>query len=135
MSSPASSLIQRTIENYIRLGFYKTRINKLRNLLRKKHNKILSFFARHYGDQIRLYGSGGGTHFVLALPTNMDQESILSFFHHRDIAVYPTKKYYFQKSSQHENLILIGYSGIPLNDLDDYLDHLKPAIDALIKAA
>ncbi|MBQ1625143.1 MAG: hypothetical protein II096_03845, partial [Erysipelotrichaceae bacterium] len=62
-------------------------------------------------------------------------ESILSFFHQRDIAVYPTKKYYLQKKQDKENLVLIGYSGIPLEELDDYLDHLKTAIDALIKAA
>ena len=135
LSSPASSLIQLTIEKYISLGFYKTRINKLRNLLRKKHNRILSFFARHYGDRIKIYGIGGGTHFVLALPTDKDQESILSFFHQRDIAVYPTKKYYLQKKQDKENLVLIGYSGIPLEELDDYLDHLKTAIDALTKAA
>ncbi|MBR4610434.1 MAG: hypothetical protein IKO38_08280, partial [Erysipelotrichaceae bacterium] len=82
-----------------------------------------------------IYGIGGGTHFVLALPTDKDQESILSFFHQREIAVYPTKKYYLQKKQDKENLVLIGYSGIPLEELDDYLDHLKTAIDALIKAA
>ena len=96
ISSPVSVLMQLTVEKYIRSGQYKRTIARIRNLLRKKHNKIISFFKECYGDTISLYGIGGGTHFVISLPVNMKQEEIIAFFAERDIAVYPTKNYYLQ---------------------------------------
>ena len=133
ISSPVSVLMQLTIEKYIRSGHYKTSIARIRNLLRKKHNRIVSFFSQHYDDTIRIYGIGGGTHFVLSLPVKMKQEDIISFFARRDIAVYPTQNYYLDSRNADQGSILIGYGGIPLEKLDDHLLHLKDAIDELIQ--
>ena len=132
ISSPASALIQLTIERFIRSGLYRSRIAKIRNLLRKKHNRIISFFHENYENRIILYGIGGGTHFVLSLPTERSQEEILAHFHERDIAVYPTKDYFHDQDKAPENMILIGYSGIPLQKLEEYLLHIKQSIDTLI---
>ena len=133
ISSPVSVLMQLTVEKYIRSGQYKRTIARIRNLLRKKHNKIISFFKECYGDTISLYGIGGGTHFVISLPVNMKQEEIIAFFAERDIAVYPTKNYYLQKEIAPEGLILIGYGGIPLDRLDEHLRHLKTVSDELLE--
>ncbi|MBQ1482220.1 MAG: PLP-dependent aminotransferase family protein [Erysipelotrichaceae bacterium] len=131
ISSPASTLIQLSIERYISLGFYKTRIAKIRNLLRKKHNRIVSFFHEHYGERIRIFGIGGGTHFVLSLPVRMKQDELLSFFRSEGIGVWPIEPYYLQKDEVPEGCILIGYGGIPSEKLDEYLDALKNVIDKL----
>ena len=133
ISSPASALIQLCIEKYIRSGQYKTRVNKVRNLLKKKHNAILSFLEENYGDRIKVYGSGGGTHFVLKLPVDKKQEDILSFFEARNIRLYPMKDYYIQKDKAEENMVLLGYSGIPLTRLEDHLGQLKKALDELLE--
>ncbi len=132
ISSPVSALMQLTIEKYIRSGQYRRMSARMRNLLRKKHNKIISRFRSRYGDTIRLYGIGGGTHFVIALPTARKQEDIISFFSERQIGVYPTINYYLDENRSKENFLLIGYGGIPLGKLDDHLDHLFEAIDELI---
>ncbi len=131
-SSGTSLLIQLVIEKYVRYGFYRSRIARMRNLLRKKHNRIISFLHDSYGNRIGIYGIGGGTHFVLSFPTEKSQESILTHFHERNIAIYPTKSYFHDQDKAPEGLVLIGYSGIPLDRLDEYLLQLKKAIDDLI---
>ncbi len=131
-SSSASLLIQMTLSEYLRSKEYRKRINQIRNSLRKKHTRIIDFLRNHYDDLIRIYGIGGGTHFVLKLPTDLSEEEILSAFHKEETCVYPASQYYFD-STDHQNMILIGYSGIPLSELDEYLEHLKKGIDRIIE--
>ena len=132
-SSSTSLLIQLTLENYLRSGEYRKRINRLRNTLRKKHNLIIDTLRSHYRDTVRIYGIGGGTHFVLTLPTKRDQEKIISFFRERDIAVYPTKEYRYERLKKDPS-ILIGYSGIPLEKLEGYLEHFIRTLDELLQS-
>ncbi|MBQ9424456.1 MAG: PLP-dependent aminotransferase family protein [Erysipelotrichaceae bacterium] len=131
-SSSASLLIQMTLSEYLRSKEYRKRINQIRNALRKKHSRIIDFLRNHYDDLIRIYGIGGGTHFVLKLPTELSEEEILLAFHEEETCVYPASQYFFD-SADHHNMILIGYSGIPLSELDEYLEHLKKGIDRIIE--
>ena len=131
-SSSSSLLVQMTLENYLRSGEYRKRIARVRNLLRKKHTMIIESLRDHYGDDTEIFGIGGGTHFVLRFPTDKSQKEIISFFRERDIAVYPTEDCYCQKKEDDPS-ILIGYSGIPLDRLQEYLEHFTQALDELIR--
>ena len=102
----------------------------MRNSLRKKHNAINDFFHENYQDKIKIYGIGGGSHFVLEIPT--EKKDLLKIFHEEEVAVYPISDLYFDQRKENDNMIMIGYSGIPLDQLDEYLYHLKKAIDRLI---
>lgn len=128
--SGTSLLIQMTLSNYLKSGEYRKRINRMRNSLRKKHNMIIDFFHENYQDKIKIYGIGGGSHFVLEIPNK--KKDLQKIFHEEDVAVYPISDLYFDRKTGHENMIMIGYSGIPLKQLDEYLDHLKTAIDLLM---
>ena len=128
--SGTSLLIQMTLANYLKSGEYHKRINRMRNSLRKKHNRIIDFFHENYHDRIKIYGIGGGSHFVLEIPTK--KKDLLKIFHEENVGVYPIDDLYFDRNRNRENLIMIGYSGIPLKQLNEYLIHLKTAIDRLI---
>ena len=132
-ASSSSALIQFALERYLRSGEYRKRIARMRNILRKKHERIVDRLQDHYGDQLKIYGIGGGTHFVLKLPTELDQEQTVSFFRQRDIGIYPTEGYRLKKQKNGPSFILIGYSGIPLDRLDEYLDRFIETLDELLK--
>ena len=131
-SSSTSLLIQMTLENYLRSGEYRKRIARMRNLLRKKHALIVDTLRDRYKDSIGIFGIGGGTHFVLKLPVQKSQDEIIAFFRERDIAVYPTEEFSYRKSGNDPS-ILIGYSGIPLDRLKEYLERFLQTLDELIQ--
>ena len=132
INSAVSSLIQLTLKEYIDSGEYQRRINSIRNLYRKKHNMIIDFFRNYYEDDIKIFGSGGGTHLLLEINTNLDQEKIISKFKENDIGVYPTDIFWANKKKARRNQILIAYSGIPLEELNDHLLQMKKVLDEII---
>jgi len=131
-ASSSSVLIQLALEKYLRSGEYRKRIARMRNILRKKHALIVDRLNGHYGDLLTVFGIGGGTHFVLRLPVKADQKQIVSFFRERDVGVYPTDDYFITKQGS-DPLIMIGYSGIPSDTLNEYMDRFIQTLDELIK--
>ena len=83
-------------------------------------------------DDIKIFGSGGGTHLLLEINTNLDQEKIISKFKENDIGVYPTDIFWANKKKARRNQILIAYSGIPLEELNDHLLQMKKVLDEII---
>lgn len=134
LSSSASLLIQLTLQKYIESGEYRKRINQIRNVLRKKHNLILDFIDHHYANRIKVFGIGGGSHFLLQIPTEYKEEEIIDLFHKYDVAVYPTSGYYINPNNQTDPMIMIGYSGISLTELPLCLEKLKTGLDAIIRS-
>ncbi len=134
-SSGTSLLIQLTLKEYLQSSEYRKRISRIRKILRKKHNAIIDFLNARYGERIRIYGIGGGTHFVLKVPTEMSSKEIMDLFHREDIGVYPIDEYCFDKGIDTRGMFMIGYSGIPLSSLDDALAHLQKGIDKILDAS
>lgn len=134
-SSGTSLLIQLTLKEYLQSSEYRKRISRIRKILRKKHNTIIDFLNARYGEQIRIYGIGGGTHFVLKVPTEMSSKEIADLFHREDVAVYPIDEYCFDREIDTRGMFMIGYSGIPLSSLDDALLHLQKGIDNILNAS
>ena len=129
LNSSSPALIQLTLEKYLRSGEYLKRINQVRNSFRRKHNLIIDFLKKNYPEQIKIYGSGGGTHFILELDTKMSQKQLIERFRKNDVGVYPTKGFWADQTQSHENRIMIGYAGIPEDQIEEYLERLKTVID------
>ena len=132
-SSGTSLLIQLILKEYLQSSEYRKRISRIRKILRKKHNAIIGFLNERYGERIRIYGIGGGTHFVLKPDTDRSSTEILNIFHEEGVNVYPIDEYCFNRNDDLSGMFMIGYSGIPLSSLDDALLHLQKGIDRLLK--
>ena len=132
LNSSTSLLIQMTLDEYLRSNEYRKRISRIRNSLRKKHNHIIDVLNEHYRNRIRICGSGGGTHFVLQIPLKKDHPDLLETFRKENCEVYPISDLYLDPKQGKEDMIMIGYGGIRMSELDEYLNHLKNAIDQLI---
>jgi len=132
LNSSVSSFIQLTLSEYLHSGEYQRRINSIRNLYRKKHNLIIDFFKNNYDDSIKIYGAGGGTHLLLEIVTDLKKEEIIKRFLQNDIGVYPCDIYWADKTKAKDNQILIAYSGIRLEELNEYLLQMKKVLDQII---
>ena len=134
-SSGTSLLIQLTLKEYLQSSEYRKRISRIRKILRKKHNAIIDFLDAHYGERIKIYGIGGGTHFVLKLDTKRSSKEILDIFHQEGVNIHPIDEYCFNRNEDGKGMFMIGYSGIELSSLDDALLHLKNGIDRIIETS
>ena len=130
-----SLLIQLTLKEYLQSSEYRRRISRIRKILRKKHNAIVDFLSENYKDKkIKVFGTGGGTHFVIRLDSALSSKEILTVFREEGVNVYPIDEYCFDKSTDLSGTFMIGYSGIPLSSLEDALLHLKKGIDRILTA-
>ena len=62
----------------------------------------------------------------------MSQKQLIERFKKNDVGVYPTKGFWADQSQSHENRIMIGYAGIPEDQIDEYLERLKTVIDEVL---
>jgi len=64
----AGLLTQLTLERFIRGGHYERHLRRIRTLNRKKHDRMLTLFARYLGETYEVLASGGGLA-ILIMPT------------------------------------------------------------------
>jgi GntR family transcriptional regulator/MocR family aminotransferase len=125
-------LIEDTLSDYIDRGEYRKRLNTIRTYSRKKHDFIISSLKKRFGSRVKIHGTGGGLHFVLELDTSLKEREIIDTLAASDVRVYSMKEYWAQKERAPENLIFIGYGGIPLTDLPKYMAALGKGLEQVL---
>ncbi len=111
------SFLQMALAEFMISGYYQKHINTLRTYYKKKNKCILKLLEESNTDHMTLYGSDAGLHFVLSIPTHLEQPDIIEAFAKNNIQVYPTDIYWMDKKHCPKNQILVGYSSIPMKDI------------------
>lgn len=130
-ATSVSILIQETLANYIESGAYDKHLNIVRNSFRKKHDFIVDFLKKHFGNHVRIYGTGGGMHLVIAIDTDFREKDIIKELEKEHVKVYPVTTFWENKKKAPQNQIFIGYGGISMEKLPKYMEALAKGIARL----
>ncbi len=89
-----SRLHQQTLYLFMKNGHWKSHLNKMRTLYRKKQNILLSSIEKYMGDKISIIGEKSGLHILLRVKNNMSELELINAAMKNKVRVYPTSIYY-----------------------------------------
>jgi GntR family transcriptional regulator/MocR family aminotransferase len=118
---------------FINKGYFERHINRMRNQYRQKNEKMIKLFAEI--DFIALKSYETGLHFLLELTCSMSEEEIIFQLRAKDIWITGLSYYYHGTKKHTKPTLLVGYSGILMNKVEDSTIKLIDALKDIIKSA
>jgi GntR family transcriptional regulator/MocR family aminotransferase len=111
------SFLQIALTDFMLSGNYQKHINTLRTHFKKKYRLIINLLKKNNSSDITIHGSDTGSHFILSINTDLDQQAIIDRFAKNNIRVYPTDIYWINKCQCPKNQILVGFGSIPIENI------------------
>ena len=98
-------------------GLWYSHLRSLQTHFRRKHDTLVAAIDRSLGDSVEMMAYGQGAHVLLASKDRRTASELIALAATHDVRVYPANG----------NQVLIGYSGIPLADIDSGIRELARA--------
>lgn len=128
-SCTVSNFEQYTLEEFINGGYFGNHINRIRRYYREQRDELLRLIASNEafnGTEIREKDSG--LHFLLRLDTELSDEELVKSARRQGINISCLSGYYHNKSEAAEHTIVINYSGIEKDKIEEAVNLLGKAL-------
>lgn len=108
-----SNFEQYTLAKFIEQGYFEKHINRMRNHYRKIRDIILINIKNHLGEKKgRIMEEDAGLHFLLQIDSKLSDKEIVIKAAQKGINISCLSQYYYDESNAVKNTIIINYSGI-----------------------
>ena len=123
--NPVSVLLQETVASLMEEGHWERHMRKMFLANRKKHDLLVEVLEENLGSGFTIRGKDAGLHLLVESDKYTSEEMILKIGE-AGVRVYSPEKYFAERSSM--NVIMIGYGGIDVKDIEDAADRIACAL-------
>lgn len=115
-----SNFEQYTLAKFIEQGYFEKHINRMRNHYRKIRDSILINIRNRLGEKKgRIMEEDAGLHFLLQVETKLSDEELVMKAAEKGINISCLSQYYYNESNAVKNTIIINYSGINAESIEE----------------
>lgn len=118
---------QQMLAEFMLQGHFSKHLNRMRKIYRKKHDKILSIFEKHY-PEVTISGDMAGMHMLISFTHPLDEQSIKAHLFKQHIRIQPLNQYTIDKKESTTPSFILGFGGIPYDEIDQAIHQLMKAI-------
>ncbi len=120
-------VLQETMTNFIKDNHWSRHLKKMRTIYRRKQDELIQSLQEIFMDKVKIYGSEAGLHLLIEVKSSYTRDALIAIANQNGIALNQMNKYYFKNTHNKKPIILIGFAGIPL-------EQIKPAVQKLYTA-
>ncbi len=118
---------QKIIQQFMHLGHFDRHLRKINLINKRKHDILVHAIQEFMGDNVIIHGRNAGLHILLEFNNGLtEKELILRAKNHR-IKVYPVSMFWMREDNYPNNMILLGFGGMPECDIVQGIKMLKEA--------
>jgi GntR family transcriptional regulator/MocR family aminotransferase len=123
---PVPRLMQKTLELFMKEGYWDKHLRKSKVLYKKKHEVLINSIMKHLGHNVTIIGADSGLHLLIQVNINLKEEDLIDKALKAGIKVHPTLVNWIKPPADLLPVIFIGFAGIQI-------EHISDAIEALNK--
>lgn len=119
-SCTVSNFEQYTLAKFIEKGHFEKHINRMRNYYRSQRDAIISSIKKHpefY--KVTIKEENAGLHFLLKADTKYTDEQLITRANNNGIHISCLSEYYSIQKNSIQNTLIINYSGIDKEHMDE----------------
>lgn len=131
ISASLPQLMEETLAYYLESDAWEKHLNIILSHFRKKHDAIIAFLKKHFGEKITIHDIGGGVHFVLELKSCLSAQQMIAILNTESVQVYNPAMFWSHPEQAPKHMLLMGYGGIPEDELPDYLEALRKGLNKI----
>lgn len=126
-ASTVSRIDQRILNEFIKDGYFERYLNKTRKLYREKHDLMLQKL-KPFQKKFQISGEESGLHMVLTCKDKkITEEELVQRAAEADVKVYPMSAAYLTCVEKKDAVILLGYGGLTLPEIEEGISRLENA--------
>lgn len=114
--STVSRMDQLTLSDFMKEGYWRRHLDKMRTVYRQKQKSILIAIHHYLSPEYEVIGESSGLHIVLKLPNDLTEEDAIELAKTIHIRIYPVSNSYVNVKST--NLVLLGYGGLSNEEIN-----------------
>lgn len=120
-----SRITQKTLQLFMAHGYWERHIRKMRKIYSKKYNTLIKSIESEFDDEIRIIGGNAGLHILIEIRNGMSEDTIIDVTTKAGIKIYPTSKYWADKTDINYPIFLIGFGALSEKQIVDGIKLLK----------
>ena len=122
-----SRLHQHTLSQFMQDDYWKSHLNKMRVVYRKKQKVLVSAIKQYMDDKSTIIGEDSGLHILLSVDNNMSEAELISTAKKQKVKVYPTSIYYNKSYDNQSPMVLLGFGGLTEAKIEEGIKLLSSA--------
>jgi GntR family transcriptional regulator/MocR family aminotransferase len=99
----------------------------MRTLYRKKQTVLLASIENYMGSKVTIIGERAGLHILIKVDNGMSEKELVITALTKGIKVYPVSIYYNNATNAPNSLILLGFGGLTIGEIEEGIRELKKA--------
>lgn len=128
-SCTVSNFEQYTLARFISGGYFEKHINRMRNYYRNQRDMLLeSIRQSSLQGQIEIKEENAGLHFLMEISTEMTDEALEQAAAEAGLGITCLSKYYYHPEEAKQHVIVLNYSGVEREKMDEAMKRLSHCI-------
>lgn len=114
---PVPRLLQKSLEIFIKEGYWEKHLRKSKVLYRKKQEILIHSITKYLGKNVTIIGADSGLHMLLKIHTKMKENELVEKALSSGIRVNPTSVNWINTPLNSLPIIFIGFAGIKTEEI------------------
>lgn len=128
-SCTVSNFEQYTLAKFIKDGYFEKHINRMRNFYRNQRDLILECIRKSpLSSSVTIKEEDSGLHFLMQLNTTIPDETIIHRAEQEGLRISCLSQYYHNDACGSEHTLIINYSGIEPQKIEEAIHRLSKCI-------
>ncbi len=118
---------QASMAAFMREGFWRTHIRKVRTSAQNKRRQLLKALKAHMGDEVEIVEGLSSLFVLVKTKDGRCEDELIELAAQQGVCIYPTSQYWAGEIPEEWRYVLIGYSGIPIKSIEEGMKLLAKA--------
>lgn len=125
--STVPRVIQHTLYSFMKDGEWDRHVRRMRLLYQKKHRLLVDSLMGYLGEKVDIIGDKAGLHLLIKINTPFTEKELIEKAETSGVRVYSIDKYRRYPDKEEKPLLLLGFSQIPIDQIEEGVKRLKEA--------
>ncbi|KEK24185.1 PLP-dependent aminotransferase family protein [Bacillus gaemokensis] len=122
-----SRLHQKSLQLFMESGEWERHIRRMRKVYQKKHDVLLQTIKNVMRGHVKVTGQDAGLHIVIEVKSSKDVDDLVKIAEDSGVKVYSITNNWFEKQVDYPRLILLGFGGLSIQEIEQGIKHLHAA--------
>jgi GntR family transcriptional regulator/MocR family aminotransferase len=109
-------------------GYWERHLRKIHLTAIRKHDLLIRAILEHMGNEVIIHGENAGLHILLEFNNGLNEKELIERAKKNGVLVSPVSTFWSRPDKYSNNMILLGYGGMPEGEIAEGIQALKNAL-------
>jgi GntR family transcriptional regulator / MocR family aminotransferase len=123
-----SFIQQKILQQFMHQGYWDRHLRKIHLTAIRKHDLLIRLILEHMGDKVIIHGENAGLHILLEFNNGLNEKELIERAKKNGVLVSPVSIFWSRPDKYSNNMILLGFGGMPEGEIVEGVHALKNAL-------